>query len=356
MNSDRNSVRFTLTTASLIRIILVLLALYFSYLIRDILVILFTTVILTAAIDPWVDWMHKRGIKRSLGIVFIYIFLLGVFGTAIWLIIPPMVTQFGQLANDAPAYLERVSGYFATLRDYTASHGWLNQLRESLSNGASNLPSAAGGVFTTIFGFFGGIASFILILVITFYMSAEENSTKKLLWSLTPERHQDYVMDVFNRMQVKIGLWMRGQIILCFSIFALTYAGLSIMGVKYALILAIIAGLTEFIPYLGPMLGAVPAVFLAFTQSPVLGLYTIILYMVVQVVENNILVPRIMQKTAGLNPIISIVALMIGYSVGGVLGAILAIPVATAGMVVVDDLLHKKNSGATMEEAEAIKN
>jgi predicted PurR-regulated permease PerM len=151
-------------------------------------------------------------------------------------------------------------------------------------------------------------------------------------------------MDLFNRVQRKMGLWLRGQLILCLIIFALTYLGLSILGVKYALILALIAGLTEFIPYLGPFLGGVPAVFLAFTQSPTLAIFVAILYIIVQQIENNFLTPKIMEKAVGLNPIVSIAAIMVGFSIGGVIGALLSIPVATAAVVVIQDLLHKKQA------------
>lgn len=342
MPEKAQSVRITLTTSSLIRIIVVLLLLYFAYLIGDILVLLFTTIVLTSAIDPWVDWLQKRSIPRVLGIAIIYAILLGVIGVSIYLIVPPIINQFGQLVNDLPSYIERLNGYLSSFRDYTSGYDWVDNIKNSFSDSFSSLPSATGSIFSTIFNFFGGLFSVIIILVITFYMLAEENSIRKLVWSVTPVQKQKYVMDVLSRMQKRIGLWMRGQLILCVTIFILTYIGLTILGVKYALILAIIAGFTEFIPYLGPVLGGIPAVFLASSQSSTLALFTIILYVVIQQIENNFLVPKIMQKTAGLNPIISIVVLMIGFSLGGVLDALLAIPVATAGMVLVEDMLSKK--------------
>lgn len=346
------SMRFTLTTSSLIRIIVVLLILYFAYLISDILVLLFTSIILTSAIDPWVDWMQKKGLPRVAGISIIYAVLLGAIGISVYLIIPPIITQFGQLVHDLPARLDQLNTYVASFNSYASGYNWFDNIKASFSNSATALPSAAGSIFSTVFNFFGGLFSSIIILVITFYLLAEENSIRKLVWSVTPERKQKYVMDVLTRMQKRIGLWMRGQLILCVTIFALTYLGLSILGVKYALILAIIAGFTEFIPYLGPILGAIPAVFLASGQSMTIALFTIILYVIIQQIENNFLVPKIMQKTAGLNPIISIVVLMIGFSLGGILGALLSIPVATAGMVIVEDMLNKKymNSGKSSEE------
>lgn len=173
-------------------------------------------------------------------------------------------------------------------------------------------------------------------------MVVEESAIKKLVWSIAPEKHQPYIMQLINRMQKKIGLWLRGQLILSLVIFILTYTGLSILGVEYALVLALIAGLTEFVPYIGPMLGAIPAVFLAFTQSPTLALFVAGLYYIIQLVENNILVPKIMQKAVGLNPIVSISVLLIGFKVAGVVGAILSIPVATAISVFVQDLFDSK--------------
>lgn len=351
MEKNPSTMRITLTTASLVRILGVLLLVYFAWLIQDILAILFVTLILSSAIDPWIDWMQKRGVPRGVGISLVYILLLGVISLVVYLIIPPIASQFSQLTGDLPNYLSRFDQFLSRFRDYTSEHGWLDNIKGSVGSTASNLQSAAGNVFTTIVGFFGGLFSLVIILVITFYMVVEEKAIRKLIWSLTPNDKQEYVMDLVNRMQTKMGLWLRGQLILCLVIFALTYIGLSILGVKYALLLALIAGLTEFIPYLGPILGAVPAVFLAFSQSPTLALFTVVLYVVIQQIENNFLVPKIMQKAVGLNPIVSIVVIMIGFSIGGVMGALLSIPVATAGTVLVEDLLHKKHA-MTMKAAE----
>lgn len=348
MNEGQH-VRITLTTSSLVKILLVLVGIYFAYLISDVLAIIFTSIIFASAIDPWVDTMQKKHIPRSVGILLIYFVLLVVLGLTVYLIIPPMAAQFSQLANDLPSYVDRLGGVLTSFRDYSLAHGWLDNISAGLMNVSSSLPTAATNIVSGIFNFFGGVFSFIIILVITFYMVVEENVIRKLVWSLTPEHKQSYVMDVFNRMQKKLGLWLRGQLILCLAIFILTYVGLSILGVKYALVLALIAGVTEFIPYLGPIIGAIPATFLAFTQSPTLALFVIILYVVVQQIENNLLVPKIMEKAIGLNPIVSIVVLMIGFSLGGILGAILSIPVATAATVVIEDYLHKRKNTPLVE-------
>jgi len=135
---------------------------------------------------------------------------------------------------------------------------------------------------------------------------------------------------------------------LCLVIFVLSYIGLLILGVKYALMLALIASITELVPYIGPIIGAIPAVVLAFAQSPMLAVFVVALYYGIQLVENNILTPKIMEKAVGINPIISIVALLVGFKVAGVVGAILSIPVATAVSVFVKDVFDSKGEKKDM--------
>jgi predicted PurR-regulated permease PerM len=141
-----------------------------------------------------------------------------------------------------------------------------------------------------------------------------------------------------------LGLWLRGQLILSFSIFLLVFLALSVLNIKYALILAIIAGILEFIPYLGPSFSGFIAVSLTFLHSPFQALLVLILYIVIQVFENNILVPNVMRHAVGLNPVISISALLIGATLGGFVGVIVAIPVATSLNVIFQDFLDKKRS------------
>jgi len=338
------SVNINVTTGAILKIVFVFLLLYFIFLIQDVIALLFVALILSSAIDPWVDWMQSKKIPRALGILLIYLLVFGIVGGVVYLIIPPIANEFKDLAQNFPRYMDRILSGFEILRSYSEQHGLLDNIKNSLGSVGDQLQRTAGNIFSTVSGIFGGIFSFFLVLVLTFYMVVEENAIKKLVWSVAPEKHQVYIMHLVNRMQQKIGLWLRGQLILSLSIFVLTYVGLLILGVKYALVLALIAGLLEFIPYLGPTLSAIPAVFLAFTQAPALALFTLGLYYIIQMVENNILVPKIMQKTVGLNPIISISALLVGYKLAGVVGAILSIPVATAVSVFIKDVFDHKDA------------
>jgi predicted PurR-regulated permease PerM len=333
-----------ISTLTIFKIVAVLLILYFLYVIKDILAILFISLVLASALDPWVDWLQKKKIPRVLGIALIYFLIILAITFVIRLVIPPIVDELKQLARDFPIYLEKFTLSMSVLREYTLEHGILENVKETLLNFSSKIENAAGSLFSTVTGFISGFISFVLIMVITFYMVVEENAVKKIVWSIAPEEHQPYIMQLVNRMQDKIGLWLRGQIILSVIIFLLTYLGLSILGVKYALVLALVAGLTEFVPYLGPILAAIPAVFFAFTQDPMLAVFVIVLYYIIQLFENNFIVPQLMQKVVGLNPVVSIVVLLIGFKVGGIIGVILAIPVATAIGVFAKDIFQKRMS------------
>jgi predicted PurR-regulated permease PerM len=342
-------ININITTLAVVKIILIFLLLYFLFLIKDILALLFISLILASAIDPSVDWMQQKRIPRAVGVLAIYLVLLIVVGSVIYLIIPPISEQIGNISERFPQYLEKVTTGYSFLKQYSSDHGFLNNIKGLLGNTSSNLQNAVGGVFTTISGVFGGIVSFFLVLVLTFYMVVEENALKKLVWSIAPPKQQPYIMNLINRMQKKIGLWLRGQLILSLIIFLMAYAGLLILRVDNALVLALIAGITEFIPYLGPIIGMLPAIFLAFTQSPILALFVFILYYVIQQFEGNFIVPKVMQKAVGLHPIVSISVLLIGLNLAGVVGALLSIPVATAVSVFVNDLFENKAGSEYVE-------
>lgn len=346
--SDKDQLFINIKSITVIKVILIFVLFYFFYLIRDILAVLFISLILASAFDPWVDWMHRKKIPRGVGVLLVYLVVFGAFAASIYLIIPPIITEITDLANNLPlagefkVYVaEKAAVLVSVFRDLSASN-IIAYIKDNFAT-IGSVQDATSGVFSTISGFVGGIFTFLLTLVITFYMVVEENAIKKIVWSLAPEKYQIYTMHLINRMQKKIGLWLRGQLILSVIIFVFVYAGLSVLGVKYALVLALIAGLTESVPYLGPIFAAIPAVFLAFTQGGiVLGVSVAIFYYIIQLTENNIIVPKLMQKVVGLNPIVSISVLMIGFSIAGVVGAILSIPVATAISVFVGDLFDHK--------------
>jgi len=332
------------SSLTLIKILFIIVAVAFLFYVRDIILVVFVSLVLASAFDPWVDWFQKHKIPRAVGLLFIYLVLVFVLGGVVYLIIPPIVIEVNELSSDFPIYWEKISGNISEFRNYSESQGWNQNIQESLETLQSNISGVAGGVFSTVFSFFGGIISFFLILVITFYMTVEEQAMKRLTRAVMPVKYQPYFTHLVNRMQEKIGRWLRGQLILSVLIFGISWIALLLLGVKYALVLALFAGITELIPYLGPFIGAVPAVFIAFTQSPTLAVMVLVVYLIIQFLENHVLVPKVMQKAVGLNPVIIIIAMLIGAKVAGILGIMLAVPVATALSVLASDITGSRNN------------
>lgn len=332
-----------ISTVTLIKILFILVLVGFLFYIRNILLIVFVALILASALDPWVDWLHKHKIPRSLGILLIFILLAVVIGGAVYLIIPPISIEVNRLAQNFPVYWEKISTNFSALQSYSADHGWSQNIESSLKALQESIGTAAGNIFGIVFSFFGGVVSFFIVLAITFYMSVEEQAIKRLVRSLMPIKYQPYFTHLVNRIQEKIGYWLRGQLVLSVIIFALTFIGLTILGVDYALVLALFAGVTELIPYLGPTIGMIPAIFIALTQSPMLAVSVFIFYILIQFLENHLITPKVMQRAVGLNPVIIIIAMLVGAKIAGILGIILAVPVTTAISVIMSDFVERKN-------------
>ncbi len=330
---------------TLLKILLIVTAVAVLFYLRDVVMIVFVALVFASAIDPWVDWFQKFKVPRSLSVFFIYVVAFFLVFFSSYLLINPISSEIKNLSSDFPGYWEKLSSGWQQVEIFSVSHGLQSNIQNALDALQASATSMATNVFGGIFTFIGSVFSGLVILVMTFYLAVYDAPMKKKLRSFLPPKYQPYFMHLVTRMQEKIGLWLRGQLLLSFIIFACSLAGLSLLGVKYAWVLALFAGVTEIIPYLGPFIGAVPAVFIAFTVSPVLGLSVAVLYIVIQQLENYVIVPQVMKRAVGLNPVVVIVAMMIGAQIAGIVGIILAIPVTTALSVVFGDILNHSKAG-----------
>lgn len=342
MATDKK-INIEVSTSSIIKVLIVLFVLWLLYLIKDVIAIIFFAVILVSILEPIVIWLRRKKIPKVLAIALIYLVLVAIITLIVVLLIPPIAEQVDQLSVSFPQYWDAITDEFSDFNQFLNQYGIGQKIESSFESFKFNLPET-GGIFSVLGNVVAGFFSLLVILIITFYVLVEENAMKRILRSLTPAKYLPYAYNLFSRIQKKLGLWLRAQLILGVIIFFLVYLGLSLLGVKYALILAIIAGLLEFIPYLGPILAGFLAVVLTLFQSPLQALMVLILYIFIQLIENHILVPKVMQKTVGLNPVITIIALLIGAKLGGVIGLILAIPVVTAISVFVQDIFDKKKA------------
>lgn len=321
--------------------VLIILALWFLYLVRDVIALIFVSILIVSAIDPAIDWMQRKKIPRSLGVSIIYLVILAVISLSVSFLIPPLIEQSRDFSQKIPKFSQALSDFTNSFSIYFGNENIVGG-QQTISGFSNEFSSLSGKIFTQTIGFFSSFISIIVILAMAFYMAVKENGIKNFIVSVTPEKHKQYAAHLTERIKVKMGKWMQGQLVLMVIIFALDFVGLTLLKIPYALALALFAGIMEVIPYLGPIISAIPGVILGFTISPLTGLLSLLLYWLAQQFENYVVVPQVMKKAVGLNPITVIVALLIGIKLGGIFGAILAVPIAAAIGVVTDDLMKEK--------------
>lgn len=327
------------STKIIFKVVGVILALAFLWVIRDIVIVLLLAVVFASAMEPLVNYFKLRRVPRAVSVLAVYILVFAVIGSIVYLMIPTLINQVQLLGENLPNYI-------AQLRDRIPEIGGLTANLDLTEFGKQLFQTLNGGesVLTRTVGLFNGLLSVITILVVSFYLVAEEKGMKEFIRTLVPPHHQEFTMTLVDKIQQKMGLWIIGQLLLSISIFALTFIGLSILGVKYALFLALVAGILEVIPYIGPFVSAIPAVFFAFIQNPPLAVAVLILYILVQKTEGYILVPKIMQKTVGISPLVVLVALLVGFKLAGILGLLLAVPLVGGITVVVSEFYSRQEN------------
>jgi len=325
---ERQEVSITISTLTILKVVFVFIALGFVYLIRDVIGVVIVSFVLASALTPAVEWLfQKHKIPRVFGVVILYVSLFGAITLVLLLLIPAIIQQIGDIANNFPDYYTRFSSEVGNLRDFNFTHSFVTNLQTSLQGIRTDLGSATGGILNTLSSVFGGLFAFIGVLVITFYLIVEEQAMRRFLQNIIPPKYLPKLSGMLDDIQQKMGMWLRGQLVLSLVIFFVTFVGLSILGVRNALVLALFAGLMEFVPFIGSTIGAIPAVFFGFAEATWLGFTVIGFYILVQQLENNILAPKIMQKSVGLNPLVVIIVLLIGAKAAGIVGLLLAVPI-----------------------------
>ena len=215
-------------------------------------------------------------------------------------------------------------------------HELLSQLTEQIPSFTSLISYAAS--------IFGGFVSFIIVLVVSFYLLLSRSALDDFLRSILPPQFEARAHGLWIRAQYKMGRWLQAQILLSFIMALIVGLGLWILGVKYAFLVAVIVGVLEIVPYVGPIMAGGLATLLALSQSAVLGLWTLIFFIVAQQLENHILVPLLIKKLVGLNPVAVILAILVGAKLGGILGILLAVPMAAVIDEFFDDLAKRKST------------
>jgi predicted PurR-regulated permease PerM len=294
--------------------VIFLISLWFLYFIKDILLELFLALFIMTILNPMVTKLSGWKVPRVLSVFISYLLVFGVFGAAIAGIIPALVEQTTSFANNLPDFMNKI-GIGGLINDQV-----IGQL-------LSQLGSLPGQVVKVGFNIFSNVLGVLTVLVFAFYLLLSRQKLSDQLGSFFGEEKAKKIGSTLDLIEKRLGSWARGELTLMVVVGLANFIGLTLLGIPYALPLALLAGLFEIIPTMGPIIAAIPAVLIGLSISPIMALAVAALAFLIQQLENYILVPKIMGRSVGISPIIILLALAIGFRLIGVIGALISVPV-----------------------------
>ena len=321
---------------SILLLFLIPLGGYLLYTLRELLTLLFFSLIFVAALNPFVTALQRRRIPRAMAVLTVYLTFLATLLLIVSFILPPLVRESITLLTNLNLSQHIESIQLSEIQNVFQSYNsFIGQLGGSFQ-------SLIGVVTST----FSGILAAFTFLVVTYYMLIERsNLHHHLMWIFgSNNKGEERAQHFINTLEQNLGSWVRGELLLMTVIGTFTFIGLTILGIPYALPLAIIAGLLEAVPNIGPTLSSLPAIAIAlFTMSPTTAALVILLYVVIQQLENNLIVPKIMAKAADVSPLIAIIVIITGLKLGGVVGTLLAVPLFIFFRTIIEQYYNGEN-------------
>lgn len=316
------------------------------FMVRDIIGVLIFAIIIASALEPFLQYCENKKIPRLLSLIVIYLLFFVFFAALIYIVLPLILDQIRDFSENYPTYFGKIEEVTGTI---TFIPGLSTNIHDLLTQLTGQIPS-----FTSLISYassiFGGIVSFLVVLVVSFYLSLSRGTLDDFLTSIMPSQFEARAHGLWIRAQKKMGRWLQAQLLLSIFMAVVVGAGLWILGVKYAFLIAIVVGMLEIVPFVGPIIAGGLAVLLALSQSAILGLWTLVFFVAVQQLENHILVPLLIKKLVGLNPVAVILSILIGAKLGGVLGILLAVPLAAVVDEFFTDLSKRKAGAAAYQE------
>lgn len=300
--------------------------LWFLWQIKEIILILFLAFIFMSALRPFVEKLERFRIPRLVSILFVYLIFLSFLGLVGGVIFPPLIFQTLRFWERLPELFGKILPFFPLNFEFLTQQ----------------LTPIGGNILRVTLGFFSNVVTLVTFLVFTFYLLLERKYLEETFKTLFGEETGGKIVRTTWKIEERLGAWVRGEAILMFLVGLACFIGLTALGVDYALPLALTAGILEIIPVAGPILAGIPAVLVALVTSPVLALTVVALYFIIQQLENNLIVPTVMRKATGLPPIITLLALMIGGKLAGIVGAILAVPTVVILQVILQEVSAQK--------------
>ncbi len=306
------SIKVDISYKTILFIVAVVAAIGILSELKTLLIMFVVAFILAEALHPIVIRLERYHVPRILAGILVYVLIFGVFSSAIVSAIPIMIEQSRSLAQIIPEYLRTVKIFGSSPIDLSSQFKLLEAL-----------PS---GIAKATFSLFSNLLSTLFVLVISLYLLMTRKDLSQKSFSALGAKRAKLVMDVLIQLERRLGGWLIGQGALMLIVGVLSYIGYLLLGIDYAISLAILAGMLEMVPNLGPFIASTFAALVGFTTSPMLGLLAFCWGVIVQQLENHVIVPKVMKEATGINPLVTLLLVAAGAQIGGILGAILAIP------------------------------
>jgi len=355
--SDINHI--SISTSTIVKFFLVPLFIFLLYFLRDLVLVVLTAIIIASFIDSVVPHFQKIGIKnRIFGIVIFYTVSLLFLGGMFYLFAPLLITEIYNFSVFLSAYIPNVSFLnffqneaFSGAKDIVGSLSGHFSPTTLLAVSKAFVLNLSGGFVQILSVAFGSIFNFVLIILVSFYLSVQEKGIENFLHIIVPIQYDDYIVDLWTRSSRKIGLWVKGQFVLGVVVGILIYLILSLLGIEYALLLAIITGVMEMVPY-GILFALIPVFAFSYLSNGFSSAFMVAgAYIIVHEFDVFLFTPLLIKKIVGLSPIVIILAVVVGFELGGVWGAILSIPMAVILMEFLNDIEKDKILARTKNES-----
>jgi sporulation integral membrane protein YtvI len=290
----------------------------------------FLAVIIAYILNPLVNFLENRRLPRTLGILLIYAIFFSLIFLFGFTAIPNLVVELNKLGERIPEYTRQFQQFITGLQSDYQRFNLPESIRLVLDQNILQVQEGAQAVVErmteAVLGIFTHLFTILIIPILVYYLLRDEATLKRSALLLFPKKYRRWIARVGGEMDHTLGAYVRGMLLICILVALMTYAGLLLVGVDFALILSLIAGVTNIIPYFGPIIGATPAVLIALLTSPALALKVSIVIVIVQQLESQIFVPQILGKSMGLHPLVVIFVLIIGGKLFGLFGLIFAVP------------------------------
>ncbi|OGG76290.1 hypothetical protein A2950_01620 [Candidatus Kaiserbacteria bacterium RIFCSPLOWO2_01_FULL_55_19] len=340
--------RISITSGTIFTALIIIAGAYIFWLLRDLALLVVTAIIIASAIEPGVAFFIRYSIPRFISALLVYVLVFGSLFGLLYFLFPPIIADAANFLSAMPKYLDTLNttpglSNIANATNFIGGEQGASSFAKTLLSLQDVFSASSEGVIQLLVTFFGGVFSLVLVIVLSFYFALQDTGVDDFLRMVMPVAYEDYSVDLWKRAQKKIGLWMQGQILLSVIVGILVYLGLLIIGIPYALLLAVFTALAEIIPVFGSLIAGAAATIVAYSNGGVaLALIVTGLYIVVNQFESNLIYPLIVKKIVGIPPLLVIVALIAGYTLAGFLGVLLSVPVAAVVLEFLTDFDKRK--------------